>query len=84
MNIPLKYIENSLKYIGNLDNLRTRGRYPGDICTYQGIQYVWFNNTWESLEYIPNTHRSIKPMICSQCGASLHGSICEYCGTEYR
>ena len=83
MPIPLKYIENSVKYIGSLDDLRTRGRSPGEICTYKGVQYVWINNTWESLEYIPSTPKKIKPMICNQCGASLHDSICEYCGTEF-
>ena len=24
-----------------------------------------------------------RPRVCSQCGAPLHGHICEYCGTEY-
>ena len=23
------------------------------------------------------------PKLCTQCGAPLHGCICEYCGTEY-
>lgn len=29
--------------------------------------------------------KSNKPKItnCKNCGAPLHGSICEYCGTEY-
>lgn len=87
MQIPLKYIENSFKYIGSLDDLRTRGRSPGEICIYKGMEYVWVNDKWESLEYVPSTPSSpkkINPMFCSQCGASLHGSICKYCGTEYR
>lgn len=25
----------------------------------------------------------MKPYICSQCGAPLHGEICEYCGTSF-
>ena len=24
------------------------------------------------------------PINCINCGAVLHGSICEYCGTEYK
>lgn len=25
----------------------------------------------------------MQPKICLQCGAPIHGSKCEYCGTEY-
>lgn len=25
----------------------------------------------------------MKAMICERCGAPIHGSRCEYCGTEY-
>lgn len=81
--IPLKYIENNLKYIGSMDDLRTRG-HTGDICTYQGIQYVWTDKQWESLMYIPSVPKHITAITCTQCGASLHSNICEYCGTEYR
>lgn len=24
-----------------------------------------------------------RPRLCTQCGAPMHGEICEYCGTEY-
>ena len=81
--VPLKYIKNSLKYIGNMDDLRTRGR-TGDICTYRGTQYVWTGNQWESFSYTPNNSKHIKAMICTQCGAPIHNNICEYCGTEYK
>ena len=23
------------------------------------------------------------PTNCTNCGATLHGNVCEYCGTEY-
>lgn len=86
MQIPLKYIENSFKYIGSVDDLQTRGRQIGDICTYIGEQYLWIENEWQLIGTTQNCCTSIKtkPKMCTQCGASLHGNICEYCGTEYR
>lgn len=26
----------------------------------------------------------MRPKNCKNCGAPLHGDVCEYCGTEYR
>ena len=81
MNIPLKYVKNSCKYIGNITYLTAKG-HPGDICSYDGNQYVYTDKTWEPVG-IRSTNKT-EAMICSQCGAPLFGNICEYCGTRYR
>lgn len=28
--------------------------------------------------------RRMRPCICTQCGAPLHGERCEFCGTQYK
>lgn len=35
-----------------------------------------------SLPAVP-VNRSVAPLNCVNCGAVLHGHVCEYCGTEY-
>lgn len=32
---------------------------------------------------IPKTKQPKSPTNCRNCGAPLHGSVCEYCGTVY-
>ncbi len=31
----------------------------------------------------PEESKVLQPLECKNCGAPLHGSRCEYCGTEY-
>lgn len=31
----------------------------------------------------PEEPKVLQPLECKNCGAPLHGSRCEYCGTEY-
>lgn len=43
--------------------------------------------SWQPSNPLPNkTTPREKPVLtnCKNCGAPLHGSVCEYCGTVYR
>ena len=80
----LNYI-GTIKYLGSMKDLSTKGRL-GDICTYNGQQYVYNSTEWEPFgtDTIIYSDYKTYPKICSQCGAPLFSNTCEYCGTRYR
>ena len=60
-----------------------------------GWTYIFANGRWTVISYPdksfarPSTPTSGSNLVhphptnCKNCGAVLHGNICEYCGTEY-
>ena len=43
--------------------------------------FVMQNHPW-----VDDPSKSWKPLPtnCKNCGATLHGNVCEYCGSEYK
>lgn len=50
-----------------------------NIITSEPMTFTFDVVSEESLNGIFEEHRT-----CVNCGASVHGNCCEYCGTEYR
>lgn len=62
------------------------------VCSNEAI--LPLNQVIEAMRMLGDAARGItgdikattpekRPRVCSQCGAPMHGEICEYCGTEY-
>ena len=74
------------RYIGTVYELPTAPKV-GDICFYNGGEYVYNGDKWEIFGDICDTvdePAKILPTTCSRCGAALKNGVCEYCGTDYR
>ena len=63
----------------------------GDICLVGACEYVYDGSCWQPFGYghdndYKEEPKHIMPMICTQCGATLHAPYkkCEFCGTEFR
>ena len=54
----------------------------GDCVVYQGDCYVYIDNEWVLMSSASEDEKEI-PTNCPNCGAPLHGRVCEYCGTEF-
>ena len=69
--------------------------YSGSTILYNNKPYVCVNSHYQFEDewnpencpslWMPLSSESNKSKItnCKNCGAPLHGNICEYCGTEY-
>lgn len=51
-----------------------------NFMRFASVGGIKYSETQGSLSMEPSQLRVIN---CKNCGAPLHGSICEYCGTEY-
>ena len=50
------------------------------LASFASIGGIKYSETQGSLSIEPSQLRVIN---CKNCGAPLHGNVCEYCGTEY-
>ena len=46
--------------------------------------FVGTKNGWVQIQSTKEeSNKQLHPHICERCGAPMHSSKCEYCGTEY-
>lgn len=83
--------EPMLNYIGVVDKLPNTAN-SGNVAVYDDKEWIYDGYKWHELSHelssdsTPSIHSenaTLYPQKCSCCGASLHGTKCEYCGTEY-
>lgn len=84
--LPIKSSTINSNYIvSGTDNIPSEGGTGGTIYnTKKATVYYRYNRQW--IELPINATIKVKNhnfTNCKNCGAPLHGNICEYCGTEY-
>lgn len=71
--------------VSDTDNIPSEGGTGKTIYnTKKATVYYRYNGQW--IELFNNATIKVKNhnfTNCKNCGAPLHGNICEYCGTEY-
>lgn len=73
-----------LVYKGCFATLPSSGNC-GDVVMCNDKTYVYIGSTWDMVGTL-DTIREPElphPTNCKNCGAVLHSSKCEFCGTEY-
>ena len=76
-------IQPLFRLVGNYDP--SRKYQAGDIVVKGDEVHTYIDGSWlnigDSIE--AKLHDSLRPKICSRCGAPLTGSRCAYCETQY-
>ena len=84
----LKDIINNVRYLGVFyANPPMPCGAVGDValCASDGYLYMCVGkDRWEWICPYEDTEQEEYPTNCVNCGAVLHSSKCEYCGTENR
>lgn len=61
-----------------------KGSWLAQNKVLPGVFYPDSGNALDSVTIKePEEPKVLQPLECKNCGAPLHGSRCEYCGTEY-
>lgn len=74
--------KNAFKYKGSYDSI-PESENIGDVINVDGSIYVYSETGWIDTSPSEDHQQHMIPKTCTQCGAVLRGSICEYCGTRY-